>query len=103
MIHTVAPVFAQHTESDVWRLLADCYRNSLALRRRANAARSIAFPSLGTGVYGIPIERACVRCGRCRAFSIFEERRAAERIVFCCFSQGDAEYYLAALGSRNTP
>ncbi len=58
VIHTVAPVFAQYTEADVWRLLANCYRNTLALAAR-HAIKTIAFPSLGTGVYGIPIDRAC--------------------------------------------
>ena len=100
VVHTVAPVFSQHKESDVWRLLADCYRNSLALAAE-NAARSIAFPSLGTGVYGIPIERACVVAVDA-ALSHLQGAASPERIVFCCFSQGDAEYYLAALGSRNT-
>ena len=57
VIHSVAPVFAQHKESDVWRLLANCYRNSLALAVR-HGVESIAFPSLGTGVYGIPIAGA---------------------------------------------
>jgi len=50
-------VFSQHKEDAVWRLLGDCYRNSLRLAAE-NGARSIAFPSLGTGVYGIPIKRA---------------------------------------------
>ena len=58
VIHTVAPIFAQHKEADVWRLLANCYRNSLMLAAQYDA-KSIAFPSIGTGVYGIPIERAC--------------------------------------------
>jgi O-acetyl-ADP-ribose deacetylase (regulator of RNase III) len=53
VIHTVAPIFAQHKEADVWRLLANCYRNSLALAAQ-HAVESIAFPSLGTGVYGSP-------------------------------------------------
>src|SRR3982751_4718025 len=30
VIHTVAPVYAQHPEAEVWRLLANCYRNTLA-------------------------------------------------------------------------
>lgn len=57
VIHTVAPVFAQHKEADVWRLLTNCYHNSLVLAV-AHGAAAIAFPSLGSGVYGIPISRA---------------------------------------------
>jgi len=98
VIHTVAPVYAQHQEADVWRLLANCYRNSLRLAAE-HGAISIAFPSLGTGVYGIPIERACEV-----AIAVVQEyRRDADvpaEITFCCFSAEDAERYEAALARR---
>lgn len=93
VVHTVAPVFAQHKESDVWRLLADCYRNSLKLAAE-NAARSIAFPSLGTGVYGIPIKRAS---SVAVAAAVEHIRGNKTQIVFCCFSAGDADIYRAEL------
>lgn len=95
VIHTVAPVFAQHKESDVWRLLTNCYRNSLALAVR-NGIESIALPSLGTGVYGIPIAAACGVAAEAAAMHIATHALPA-RIVFCCFSEGDAEHYRAAL------
>lgn len=91
VVHTVAPVFSQHKESEVWRLLKNCYRNSLKLSAE-NGARSIAFPSLGTGVYGIPIKRACVV-----AIAAAMDDQAFERILFCCFSAGDADVYRAEL------
>jgi O-acetyl-ADP-ribose deacetylase (regulator of RNase III) len=95
VIHTVAPVYAQHKEADVWRLLANCYRNSLRLAAE-NGVASIAFPSLGTGVYGIPIARACeVAITTARAFAT--EDNAPAEITFCCFSETDAEAYRAAL------
>lgn len=95
VIHTVAPVFAQHAEAEVWRLLANCYRNSLALATK-HGLWSIAFPSLGTGVYGIPIERACGAA----VTTVREAMRHGDvpaEITFCCFSQGDADRYQAAL------
>jgi len=95
VIHTVAPVFAQHPAAEVWRLLASCYRSSLALATR-HGVGSIAFPSLGTGVYGIPIERACVVA----VTTVREAMRHGDvpaEITFCCFSQDDADRYLAAL------
>ena len=87
VIHTVAPVFAQHKEADVWRLLANCYRNSLALAAKHGVA-SIAFPSLGTGAYGIPIERAA-------EIAVATARAATSpmTITFCCFSAEDAAIY----------
>jgi len=96
VIHTVAPVFAQHKEEDVWRLLAHCYRNSLNLAAE-HGVRSIAFPSLGTGVYGIPIERASIVALEAATAHV-AANALPERIMFCCFSQSDAERYRAALG-----
>lgn len=56
VILTVGPIYrdGRHGESE---LLANCYRNSLALAV-ANGVKSIAFPSIATGVYGYPAEDA---------------------------------------------
>ena len=99
VIHTVAPVYAQHPEKEVWRLLAHCYRNSLALGQ-SNDAHRIAFPSLGTGVYGIPIKKGCVvAIDEAKAHLARSETPA--KIIFCCFSAGDAAVYSAELERRN--
>lgn len=95
VIHTVAPVFSQHKESDVWRLLTDCYHNCLTVAAQ-NGACSIAFPSLGTGVYGIPIKRAS-SVAISAAFEHIGGDNVFGRIVFCCFSAGDAGIYRAEL------
>lgn len=56
IIHTVGPVWrgGQHGEPEK---LADCYRNSLKVAVAKNI-RTIAFPSISTGVYGYPVEKA---------------------------------------------
>jgi O-acetyl-ADP-ribose deacetylase len=95
VIHTVAPVYSQHKEADVWRLLAGCYRKSLALAA-AHGATSIAFPSLGTGVYGIPIARASGVAIEAAA-AHFAGHDMPERLVFCCFSESDEQHYRAVL------
>ncbi|MBI1211573.1 MAG: O-acetyl-ADP-ribose deacetylase [Alphaproteobacteria bacterium] len=98
VIHTVAPVYAQHPEKDVWRLLGSCYRNALGLAHD-HKAHSIAFPSLGTGVYGIPIAQACkVAITEVQAHLATKPR--PHHIVFCCFSESDAALYRAALESK---
>jgi O-acetyl-ADP-ribose deacetylase (regulator of RNase III) len=100
VIHTVAPVFALHPEAEVWRLLMDCYRNSLMLAA-ARGIASIAFPSLGTGTYGIPIADAS-------RMAVYAVRRyigahdVPSQIVFCCFSEGDADQYRSVLAKRWT-
>lgn len=56
VIHTVGPVWRGGTfgEAD---LLANAYRNSLQVAVD-HGIRSIAFPSISTGVYGYPVELA---------------------------------------------
>ena len=56
VIHTVGPVYQDggHGEPE---LLASCYRESLKLAS-AQGIKSLAFPSISTGVYGYPVEDA---------------------------------------------
>ncbi|MEE8548240.1 MAG: O-acetyl-ADP-ribose deacetylase, partial [Alphaproteobacteria bacterium] len=56
VIHTVGPVW-HGGKADEDQLLAGCYRNSLELARQ-HQIRSIAFPSISTGAYRFPFERA---------------------------------------------
>ncbi|MBA3426436.1 MAG: macro domain-containing protein [Rubrobacter sp.] len=55
VIHALGPVYGRdHPEGE---LLADCYRNSLALADE-NGLDSVAFPAISTGVFGYPVEEA---------------------------------------------
>jgi len=56
VIHTVGPVYrgGGHGEPE---LLASCYRESLKLAS-AQGIKSLAFPSISTGIYGYPLEEA---------------------------------------------
>ena len=56
VIHTVGPVWRGGNEGE-YTLLASCYRNSLALAKQ-HSLKTIAFPSISTGAYGFPIQRA---------------------------------------------
>lgn len=56
VIHTVGPVWYGGGRGEA-ELLAACYRNSLELARE-NGIRTVAFPSISTGVYGYPVEQA---------------------------------------------
>ena len=56
IIHAVGPIY--HSDSDA-PLLKSAYINSLKVADRLNL-KSIAFPSISTGVYGYPKEKACL-------------------------------------------
>jgi len=55
VIHTVGPTYAE--SKDKSPLLADCFRNSLAVADELGA-RTVAFPAISTGVYRWPVDDA---------------------------------------------
>ena len=56
VVHTVGPVWNGGKRGEAG-LLADCYRNSLELAVQ-KGIRSVAFPSISTGIYSYPIGQA---------------------------------------------
>lgn len=96
VIHTVGPVWHGGDAGEP-ELLASCYRESLALAGEYTLS-SIAFPGISTGVYGYPKEAAA----EIAIATVREHAGALEVVVFCCFSEEDAELYgrFLAAGSR---
>lgn len=101
VIHTVGPVWSGGLEGeDV--LLRKCYRNCLALAVK-NDLRSVAFPSLSTGTYGYPVEKAAVEA--MRSVTDFlknldgsdDGRGTLREVVFVLFTDRDMEEYARAL------
>ena len=94
VIHAVGPVWrgGQQGEAD---LLASCYRRAVELATE-RGLQSIAFPSISTGVFGYPIDRAAplavsTVCEHVRGSSMRE-------VLFCCFSASDLAVYERVLG-----
>jgi len=90
VIHTVGPVWAggQRNE-DV--LLANCYKNSLKVAAELGA-ESIAFPSISTGAYRFPLDRATeIAMKETRDF--LETNQGVKRVVFVCFGAGVLRTY----------
>ncbi|MBN1845153.1 MAG: O-acetyl-ADP-ribose deacetylase [Sedimentisphaerales bacterium] len=93
VIHTVGPVWrgGRHNED---KLLADAYTNCLALALEHHI-RSIAFPSISTGAYRFPIERAApLALSTVAAF--LAERDQLDQVRFVLFGERDFSIYRAA-------
>jgi O-acetyl-ADP-ribose deacetylase (regulator of RNase III) len=93
VIHTVGPVWYGGANREP-KLLADCYRNSLALAT-AHGLKTIAFPSISTGIFGFPIEKAAPIALRTVA-AFLVENPSIEKVIFCTFGRLDYQVYVDA-------
>jgi O-acetyl-ADP-ribose deacetylase len=90
VIHAVGPVWKGGGKREP-ELLASCYRRSLELATD-HYLKSIAFPSISTGVYGYPIALAAqVAIDTVREFTARET--SLRDVIFCCFSEADLAAY----------
>ena len=96
VIHTVGPRWKGGDEGEP-ELLANAYRHSLELAAEHDL-RTIAFPSISTGAYGYPINRAADVAFDAISDFIFEGDRAGEldEIRFVLFSDKDLTRYREA-------
>jgi len=96
VIHTVGPVWGGGERGED-RLLADCYRNALALALD-HGLTAIAYPAISTGAYGFPPGRAA-RIALRTVHAVLESTGAIERVVFCCFGPESRSHHEAAFDS----
>jgi O-acetyl-ADP-ribose deacetylase (regulator of RNase III) len=94
IIHTVGPVW-RGGECGEPELLASCYRSAVALAI-AHGARSLALPSISTGIYGYPVTLAA-RIAVTTVRSAVGAADVLAEVVFCCFSAGDLAVYESVL------
>jgi O-acetyl-ADP-ribose deacetylase (regulator of RNase III) len=95
IIHTAGPVWngGQVGEPD---LLESCYRNALELARR-HGLRTVAFPSISTGVYGYPVQEAAARALTAVTEMLEQNPDAFDEVRFVLFSDEDLATYRATL------
>jgi len=93
VISTVGPVW-QGGDAHEPELLAKCYQNSLQLAQD-HKIKTIAFPSISTGVYGYPKQAAAKIA--VQQLKKYEDK--FEEVIACCFSEVDVEIYERLIGS----
>jgi len=100
VIHTVGPVWrgGSHGEDT---LLASCYRRSLELARD-HKLEAVAFPSISTGVYGFPLDRAA-RIAVHEILSFLEQSPLPRLVQVCCFDPVTFRAYQEALAEASAP
>lgn len=57
VIHTVGPIYFEHSPAEAEALLTACYENSLKLAQE-KGLKTVAFPLISAGVYGYPQREA---------------------------------------------
>ncbi len=82
VIHTVGPVWHGGNNNED-NLLAQCYRNSLTLAVE-HGIKTIAFPSISTGVYGFPMERAA-QISATEIKQFLEQDQTIKKVTLVCF------------------
>lgn len=87
IVHAVGPVYARYSKEEARGLLRSAYKAAIGLAFDQGHA-TIAFPAIGTGIYGYPLEEACREavdvCGS-------EARRLGMRIKLVAFDRETAD------------
>ena len=100
VIHTVGPVWHGGGRGEA-ELLAKCYKNSLRLAVE-HGIRSIAFPSISTGVYSYPLEEAADIAVHAASEFVKEHPEAFDEIIWVLFGGRTKAVYDKALDRLET-
>lgn len=95
VIHTVGPVWNGGTLNEGEKL-ADCYRNSL-LTAVQNNIRTIAFPSISTGIYRFPVEQAAGIAVRTVTKFLKEHPGKIDEVIWVLFDRNTEKIYRKAV------
>ncbi len=94
VIHTVGPVWGGGNRNED-ATLASAYRESLGVAKR-EGLKTVAFPSISTGVYRFPVDRAAkIALGTVREFQ--EKEGTPGEVTFVLFDAGTLGAYEKAL------
>ena len=90
VIHTVGPIWKGGNSNEA-ELLSNAYKNSLKIAK-SRGLKSIAFPSISTGAYRYPIEKASI-VALSTVKEFLEKEDELEEVIFVLFSKKDLEIY----------
>jgi len=94
VIHTVGPVW-QGGEKGEDEVLASAWRSSLKVAADKEMD-TVAFPSISTGAYGFPLERAAAIAVR-EVAAFLARNPHPRKVIFCAFGPGAYATYLTAV------
>ena len=94
VVHTVGPVWRDGGRGEE-ELLASCYRSCFALAE-PHGIRTIAFPSISTGAYGFPMDRAA-RIAVRETLKCLEGNTAVQQVRLVCFGKSAFQVHLEVL------
>lgn len=98
IIHTPGPVWNPERAEECDALLCSCYRNAL-LRAEEKGCNTIAFPSISTGVYRFPLERAAALVAK-TLVEFFEDRETClQAVTMVCFDEKTFKAYHDAISA----
>ncbi|ATW24285.1 O-acetyl-ADP-ribose deacetylase [Candidatus Formimonas warabiya] len=101
VIHTVGPVWrGGNREEDT--LLGACYRNSLELAVRNGGIKTVAFPSISTGAYLFPVDRAAGIAVQ-EIIRFLEINASIEKVLMVCFDDQTYRVYQEAAINLTRP
>lgn len=94
VIHTVGPIWRGGNSGEP-ELLTNCYKNSLKLAVE-NGIKTISFPSISTGVYGYPVDKAApIALGTVIEF--LQRDNSLDEVVFVLYDRWTYQNYENAL------
>ncbi len=97
VIHTPGPVWHGGDRGEAG-LLRSCYESCLALAER-HGCRTVAFPSISTGVYRYPLPQAAeIAVDAIETF--LATASSVEEVTMVCFDGGTEQAYRAVLEGR---
>lgn len=102
IIHVAAPIWVEPgAEGEKVKGLARCYTSAIKMTA-SRGFESLAFPCLGTGNFGWPRGFACaIAIAACE--EALADAPTIKRLVFCCFTEEDANLYRLGFGNESSP